>query len=288
MAGACTRPRRRFVEFLASLIAPLATPAGWGQVVILMFLEIALGVDNLVFISITSGRLPAEKQHIGRRLGLAAAMVMRCILLCCVVWIMSINVVVVTLPFGVVDGTTPINVQGLVYLLGGIYLIYKGITELVETINEPLHAGEAGQEGGPRKMLTLPQAVVTIMLMDIVFSLDSVITAAGLSGQILVMIIAVIGAVSIMIVFADPIGTFINDNPEIKVVALCFIALVGVELLLEAFYIEEVAGAQISTLLYGMMLFGFLVGVLIMVQHHRQARARTLAQQAADEGEQAR
>ena len=276
------------MEFLASLIAPLATPAGWGQVVILMFLEIALGVDNLVFISITSGRLPAEKQHIGRRLGLAAAMVMRCILLCCVVWIMSINVVVVTLPFGVVDGTTPINVQGLVYLLGGIYLIYKGITELVETINEPLHAGEAGQEGGPRKMLTLPQAVVTIMLMDIVFSLDSVITAAGLSGQILVMIIAVIGAVSIMIVFADPIGTFINDNPEVKVVALCFIALVGVELLLEAFYIEEVAGAQISTLLYGMMLFGFLVGVLIMVQHHRQARARTLAQQAADEGEQAR
>ena len=272
------------MEFIASLIAPLTTPAGWGQVVILMFLEIALGVDNLVFISITSGRLPAEKQHIGRRLGLAAAMVMRCILLCCVVWIMSINVVVVTLPFGVVDGTTPINVQGLVYLLGGIYLIYKGITELVETINEPLHEGEAGQEGGPRKTLTLPQAVVTIMLMDIVFSLDSVITAAGLSGQILVMIIAVIGAVSIMIVFADPIGNFINDNPEIKVVALCFIALVGVELLLEAFYIEEVAGAEISTLLYGMMIFGFLVGVLIMVQHHRQARA----QQGAHEGGQAR
>lgn len=274
------------MEFIASLIEPLTTPAGWGQVVILMFLEIALGVDNLVFISITSGRLPREKQHIGRRLGLAAAMVMRCILLCCVVWIMSINIVVVTLPVGVVDGTTPIDVQGLVYLLGGIYLIYKGIAELVETLRDAsapapdaaaapdVGAGDAdSQARSSDREITLPRAIATIMVMDIVFSLDSVITAAGLSGQILVMIIAVIGAVTLMIVFADWIGDFINDNPEIKVVALCFIALVGVELVLKAVHIETVAGAEISTLLYAMMLFGFLVAVLIMVEHRRRDRA---------------
>lgn len=253
------------MEFVASLFAPLATPAGWGQVIILMFLEVALGIDNLVFIAITSDRLPQHQQHIGRRLGLAAAMIMRCVLLCCVVWIMSINVVLFTLPFGVVDGTTPIDVRGLVFLLGGAYLVYKGIAELRESLSAA--ASSAGMAAEVvRKGITLPTAVATIMVMDIVFSLDSVITAAGLSGQILVMIIAVIGAVTIMIVFADPISDFINKNYEVKTVALAFIALVGVELLLEAFHIEEVAGAEVSTLLYGMMIFGFIVALLIMVQ----------------------
>ena len=268
------------MDFITSLIAPLTTPAGWAQVVVLMFLEVALGVDNLVFISITSARLPRDKQHIGRRLGLAAAMVMRCILLCCVVWIMSINIVVVTLPFGVVDKTTPIDVQGLVYLLGGVYLVYKGIDELVETMRDAsapapdADAGDAGSQAPTREReIGLPRAVATIMVMDIVFSLDSVITAAGLSGQILVMIIAVIGAVTLMIVFADWIGDFINDNPEIKVVALCFITLVGIELVLKAFHIESIFGAETSTLLYAMMLFGFVVALLIMVEHRRRDRA---------------
>ena len=107
------------MEFLASFFAPLATVDGWGEVIVLMFLELALGVDNLVFIAITSDRLPENKQHIGRRLGLAAAMVMRCILLCAVVWIMSINVLVFTLPFGIEGGHTDFTVHSLVDLLGG-------------------------------------------------------------------------------------------------------------------------------------------------------------------------
>ena len=94
------------MEFLAGFFAPLATADGWAEVAVLMFLELALGVDNLVFIAITSDRLPKDKQHIGRRLGLAAAMIMRCILLCAVVWIMSINVVVFSLPFGIEGGRT--------------------------------------------------------------------------------------------------------------------------------------------------------------------------------------
>ena len=121
------------------------------------------------------------------------------------------------------------------------------------------------------------------MVMDIVFSLDSVITAAGLSGQILVMIIAVIGAVSIMIVFADPISNFINRNYEIKVVALAFITLVGVELLFEGFHVEALAGAPISTLLYGMMIFGFAVSLLIMLQRRvrENAHERISSEQTA-------
>ena len=126
-----------------------------------------------------------------------------------------------------------------------------------------------------RKTIGLAQAVVTIMIMDIVFSLDSVITAAGLSGQIIVMIIAVIGAVLIMIIFADPISEFINRNFEIKIVALAFIVLVGIELLFEAFHVEYIVGAPLSTLLYAMMIFGFIVSLLTMAQRHVRERAMT-------------
>lgn len=275
------------MEFFASLVEPLTTVNGWIEVVILMFLELALGIDNLVFIAITTDRLPANKQHIGRRLGLAAAMIMRCILLCCVVWIMSINVVVFSLPFGIEDGHTDLNVRDLVFLLGGIYLVYKGVAELGETFGA---AGAApAQEGTappPRHTIGLAQAVSTIMVMDIVFSLDSVITAAGLSGQILIMIIAVIGAVTLMIIFADPISNFINRNFEIKIVALAFITLVGCELLLEAFHVEYIAGAPMATLLYGMMLFGFIVSLLTMLQRHiREKAVKALEDAALEEDE---
>lgn len=269
------------MEFLASFFAPLATVDGWSEVIVLMFLELALGVDNLVFIAITSDRLPENKQHIGRRLGLAAAMVMRCILLCAVVWIMSINVVVFTLPFGIEGGHTDFTVHSLVFLLGGAYLIFKGASELRESFHAakhaPTHEHTAPQ---PRKTIGLAQAVFTIMVMDIVFSLDSVITAAGLSGQIVVMIIAVIGAVLIMIIFADPISEFINRNFEIKIVALAFIVLVGCELVLESFHIEYIAGSPLSTLLYGMMIFAFIVSLLTMKQRH--VRERAMADETKD------
>ncbi len=270
------------MEFFASLLAPLSTPAGWGEVAILMFLELALGIDNLVFISITSDRLPPEKQHIGRRLGLAAAMVMRCILLCCVVAIMSINVVVFTLPFGVEGGHTAMNVRDLVFLAGGAYLVYKGVAELRESFQAAAEApAGAGEDApNPRKRIGLAHAVAVIMVMDIVFSLDSVITAAGLSGHILVMIIAVIGAVMLMIVFADYISNFINRNYEVKIVALAFIMLVGVELLLGAFHIEQVFGAPIPALLYAMMIFGFATSLLIMLQRH--VRDKALAEQGGE------
>ena len=261
------------MEILASFVAPLTTVNGWIEVVVLMFLELALGVDNLVFIAITSSRLPQSQQHIGRRLGLAAAMLMRCVLLCCVVWIMSINVVVFTVPFGIEGGKTALNVRDIVFLLGGLYLVYKGISELRETLTGAEASSSDGESPASRKTIGLAQAVATIMVMDIVFSLDSVITAAGLSGQILVMIIAVIGAVTIMIIFADPISDFINRNFEIKTVALSFITLVGLELLLEAFHVEYLAGAPLSTLLYAMMVFAFIVSILTMRQRKQKEKA---------------
>lgn len=250
------------LEVILSLFSYFSQPQGWIELIVLMFLEMALGIDNLVFIAITTARLPKEKQHIGRRLGLIAAMVMRCLLLCFVTALMSLTKPLFVLPFGLEHGTTVITVRSLIFLAGGIYLIYKGIVELKEAIYE--QDSDDGDE--PRRAITLPKAVALIMVMDIVFSLDSVITAAGLSGHIAVMCIAVIGAVTVMIIFADIISNFINSTPEVKIVALCFVFMVGVMLLMEGVGVETVAGIPLNSLLYCMMAFGLVVALLIMWQ----------------------
>ncbi len=266
---------------ISGLLEIFTTTQGWIELLTLIFLELVLGIDNLVFIAITTDRLPKNKQHIGRRLGLSAAMVMRCILLCCIVWLMSFNKVLFTLPFGFVDGTTPVNIRDLIFLLGGIYLMYKGITEMKEAVSAPEYNDDG--EVIEKKNIGLPHAVALIMVMDIVFSLDSVITAAGLSGHILIMCVAVIFAVLIMIIFADQIAGFINNNPEIKIVALAFIFLVGVMLFMEGLYIEEIAGMPLNTILYCMMAFGLVVSLLIMLRRHNNEKALEKSAEADEE-----
>ena len=266
---------------ISGLLEIFTTTQGWIELLTLIFLELVLGIDNLVFIAITTDRLPKNKQHIGRRLGLSAAMVMRCILLCCIVWLMSFNKVLFTLPFGFVDGTTPVNIRDLIFLLGGIYLMYKGITEMKEAVSAPEYNDDG--EVIEKKNIGLPHAVALIMVMDIVFSLDSVITAAGLSGHILIMCVAVIFAVLIMIIFADQIAGFINNNPEIKIVALAFIFLVGVMLFMEGLYIEEIAGMPLNTILYCMMAFGLVVSLLIMLRRHNNEKALEKSVEADEE-----
>ena len=251
---------------MAEMLSVFATPQGWIELITLAFLEIVLGIDNLVFISITTARLPKEKQHIGRRVGLAAAMIMRCILLCCIVWLMSFNRVLLTLPFGVINGTTPISVEELIFILGGAYLIYKSIVELRDLFSDE---DEADPDARKNKKIGLARAVTLIMVMDIVFSLDSVITAAGLSGEILVMCIAVILAVTLMIVFADIIANFINENKEIKVVALCFVGLVGIMLLLEGFFIEGIGPVKFNVILYTLMVIGLIIAIVKMRKRHK-------------------
>ena len=266
---------------ISGLLEIFTTTQGWIELLTLIFLELVLGIDNLVFIAITTDRLPKNKQHIGRRLGLSAAMVMRCILLCCIVWLMSFNKVLFTLPFGFVDGTTPVNIRDSIFLLGGIYLMYKGITEMKEAVSAPEYNDDG--EVIEKKNIGLPHAVALIMVMDIVFSLDSVITAAGLSGHILIMCVAVIFAVLIMIIFADQIAGFINNNPEIKIVALAFIFLVGVMLFMEGLYIEEIAGMPLNTILYCMMAFGLVVSLLIMLRRHNNEKALEKSVEADEE-----
>lgn len=209
-----------------------ATPEAWISLVTLIFLEIVLGIDNLVFISITTNRLPEEKQHIGRKLGLAGALVMRIIFLCFASYLVHMTTPIFTLDFGAYHHS--LSVRDLVLLIGGAYLIYKGISEIIDMLRLTEVKAEHSSEHKTLHMITLPQAVATIMVMDLVFSIDSVITAVGMADHLIIMIIAVMVAVVMMMVFIDPISNFINGHPEMKMLALTFIVAIGTLLVLDS------------------------------------------------------
>lgn len=214
-----------------------ATAEAWISLVTLMFLEVILGVDNIVFISITADRLPPDKQHLGRKLGLAGAMLMRILFLSVASFFVHLTspLFTIDLPFW----QHGFSVRDLVLLAGGLYLIYKGVSELHATVTlEDLGDDPEGDAKGGKR-IGLAQAVGTIMVMDIVFSIDSVITAVGLADHLIIMILAVIAAVFIMMLFIDPISEFINRNVEMKILALTFIAMIGILLTLDALGINS-------------------------------------------------
>ena len=203
----------------------LRVTRGMDQLVSLIFLEIVLGVDNLVFISITTNRLPEDKQHIGRKLGLAGALVMRIIFLCFASFLVHMTTPLFTIDLG--PYAHGFSVRDLVLLVGGGYLIYKGIAELRDTLKLTELKAEHCEEHKALHRIALPQAVGTIMVMDLVFSIDSVITAVGMADHLIIMIIAVMLAVFLMMIFIDPISNFINGHPEMKMLALTFIVAIG-------------------------------------------------------------
>lgn len=221
-------------------LSVFATPEAWISLVTLMFLEIVLGVDNLVFIVLTTDRLPPEKQHIGRKLGLLGALVSRCLFLCFASFLVHLTGKLFTIPGLYINGAEfGLSVRDLVLLLGGLYLLYKGIAELRDVLKLTEEKEGQGDSDKPRKTITLPGAVLTIMVMDVVFSIDSVITAVGLANHLIVMIIAVMAAVILMMVFIDAISDFINAHTEMKILALVFISVIGVLLVLDGLGINS-------------------------------------------------
>lgn len=245
------------------------TPEAWISFITLLFLEIVLGVDNLVFIAITTNRLPVDQQHIGRKLGLLGALVMRILFLCFASFLVHMTNPIVTLPFIVQDGQPfGLSVRDIVLFLGGLYLIYKGIKELhsVLSLEEEKDALEVRED--KKHKITLVQAIVTIMIMDVVFSIDSVITAVGLANHLIIMILAVIIAVILMMVFIDPISNFINRHTEMKILALVFIIAIGVLLVLDGVHIHssiEIFDMHVEKLMvYFAMIFSIILEVIQM------------------------
>ena len=205
----------------------IQSPQAWIGLATLSLLEIVLGIDNLIFISILSGKLPPEQRDRARKMGLSLALITRILLLCCLSWVMSLSnrlwdISILGLPL-------PNTGKDLVLAVGGLFLIWKSTKEIHEKVEG--HAESALHLKAP----SFASVIVQILLLDIVFSLDSVITAVGMSNQIPVMIVAVILAMLVMLLFVNQIGAFVEKYPTIKVLALAFLILIGTLLLAEGF-----------------------------------------------------
>ena len=201
----------------------LTDPQIWIALATLTFLEIVLGVDNIIFISILSGKLPAAQQPRARRLGLLGAMLTRVALLFSLAWIIRL-----TEPWFSIIGHE-ISGRDLILILGGLFLLGKSTHEIHDRLE--------GDEGHAAKKIrsSFLSVIIQIMLLDVVFSLDSVVTAVGMVDELWVMIAAVIIAVVIMILSAEPISDFVHRHPTVKMLALSFLLLIGLSLLLEGF-----------------------------------------------------
>ena len=196
----------------------ISNPDIWIAFLTLCALEIVLGIDNIIFISILTGRLPANQQAKGRRIGLALAMLMRIALVFSLSWLMQL-----TNPLFVV-ANNEISGRDLILIIGGLFLMYKSVHEIhakVEESDEPkVKKGKA----------TFASVIAQIVVIDLVFSLDSVITAVGMVQQIEVMVAAIIVSVGVMMWAAAPIGNFVNRHPTVKVLALAFLIMIGMAL----------------------------------------------------------
>jgi predicted tellurium resistance membrane protein TerC len=205
------------------MIELLSNPQAWIAFATLTLLELVLGIDNIIFISILVDKLPKEKRELARRIGLFMAMFMRIGLLLVLAWIVGL-----VAPLFSVLGKE-ISGRDLILILGGMFLIWKSTSE----IHQSLEGVES--HASVKVKASFAAIIVQIMLVDLVFSLDSIITAVGMVDDVRVMIAAVVASVALMMLFAGPIGRFVSDHPTIKMLALSFLVVVGVVLIAEGF-----------------------------------------------------
>lgn len=237
----------------------LADPAVWASLLTLTALEIVLGIDNILFLTIISDRLPEEQQARARRIGLIMALVGRIAMLACIVWIIGLTQPLFEL-FGFV-----FSWRDAILLAGGLFLLYKGTSEMHEMV-EPEAEGPAG-----RAATTFTAVVVQIFLIDLVFSVDSVLTAVGMVEHIPVMVVAMSVAIGVMLLAAEPVAAFVQQHPTVKSLALAFLLLIGVTLVAEALHFHIPRG-------YLYFAIAFSAGVeafnLWALRRRRQRRAK--------------
>jgi predicted tellurium resistance membrane protein TerC len=212
----------------------LSNPEAWISLLTLTVLEIVLGIDNIVFISILTGKLPAERQKSARRLGLGLAMITRVLLLLSISWIMTLTAPLFNIAgwVGISEGEwfekLAISGRDIILIVGGLFLIYKSTTEIHHKLE-----GEQDELTKSSKKISFTRVIIEILLLDIVFSLDSVITAVGMADHIEIMIAAVVIAVIIMMISSEGISKFVNNHPTVKMLALSFLLLIGISLIAE-------------------------------------------------------
>jgi predicted tellurium resistance membrane protein TerC len=257
---------------MPSLLALLTDPTAWAALITLVVMEVVLGVDNLVFISILSNKLPAEKRTRARRIGISLALILRLALLSTLAFIASLTQPVFSLPW-----QGPPNADGhpmfelsfswrdLILIAGGLFLLWKATSEIHNTVDPVASDDLLDKRASPA--IGFGAAIVQILLLDIVFSVDSILTAVGMTNQLPIMMLAVTLAVGLMLVASDPLANFIHKNPGVVMLALGFLLMIGATLIADGFGVHVPKGY-----IYAAMAFSGGVEALNMVSRRASKR----------------
>ena len=260
------------------ILALLADPTAWVALLTLIALEIVLGIDNLVFIAILSNKLPAHQQALARRIGLTLALVMRIVLLLLIGWIVTLQQPLFDLGISGAPGLhgepgfeTAFSGRDLILIAGGLFLLWKATNEIHHNLDPEGESGELLDHDKGIAQISFNAAIAQIIALDLVFSVDSILTAVGMTDHIPIMITAVVFTVGVMMLAADPLSRFIEHNPTLVMLALAFLVMIGVVLLADGFGVHIPKGY-----IYAAMGFSALVETLnIISRNRRQRKAQT-------------
>lgn len=239
----------------------------WIALLTLTFLEIVLGIDNIIFITIVSDKLPEAQQKRARNIGFILAMVLRIIMLFGISYLLAMEQSLFSFATSAVEGS--FTGQSIILIIGGLFLLYKSTTEIFRKVEGKDHA-EVAAEQKARKKASVGGIIVQIALINIVFSFDSILTAIGLTDLIPVMVIAVVLSVIVMMAFAGPVGRFVNKHPSFQVLGLAFLILIGFMLITEGLHLahfvifHEEVGSIPKGYLYFAIFFSFIVELINM------------------------
>jgi predicted tellurium resistance membrane protein TerC len=257
-----------------SILPLLADPAAWAALITLVAMEVVLGIDNLVFISILSNKLPPEHRQRTRRIGIGLALIMRLALLMTIGWIVGLTAPVFDLGLVGPPGAhgeptfeTAFSWRDLILIAGGLFLVWKATKEIHHTVDPTPSADLLEKDRKDVVINNVGAAIVQIILLDLVFSIDSILTAVGMTDHIPIMVVAVIIAVSVMLLAADPLANFIEKNPTVVMLALGFLLMIGAVLIADGFGVHVPKGY-----IYAAMAFSALVEGLNMWSRNAQLR----------------
>lgn len=271
-----SRGRELGKSHIMDIAALLTDPAAWAALITLVTLEIVLGVDNLVFIAILSNKLPAHQQQRARRIGLALALIMRIGLLSLIGWIVTLQAALFDLgwrgapgPHGEPTFETAFSGRDLILIAGGLFLLWKATKEIHHNIDVEPASGELLDHDKGVAQMAFGAAIAQIIALDLVFSVDSILTAVGMTDQVPIMIAAVVITVGLMMIAADPLAKFIERNPTLVMLALAFLVMIGLVLLADGFGVHIPKGY-----VYAAMGFSCGVETLNIISRNRRARLR--------------
>ena len=264
---------------MTEIFAIFADPAVWAALFALVVMEVVLGIDNLIFISILSNRLPEAQQAKARKMGIGLALGLRLLLLSGIAWLVGLTAPIIDFGITGAPGShgeptfeTAFSWRDIILIAGGLFLVWKATKEIHHNLDGE-ESGELldkkGKGGG--KIVSFGSVIVQILLLDMVFSIDSILTAVGMTDDLPVMVIAVIVAVTVMLLAADPLANFLARNPTVVMLALGFLLMIGSVLIADGFGVHVPKGY-----IYAAMAFSAFVEMLNIASRKRRSAAKTL------------